>query len=196
MRVDADGSEVSLFDDGAGPPAVHRQSRALKLSLDRKRGRAHVAGEDDHSPVLLAHWEGNAQPLAHGNLFVGWGQQPFFTQFDSDGRIAFDGRFVDENSSYRAYTFPWTAAPRTIPAVAAVTSALHTSVYASWNGATAVRSWEVLGGDTVGDLRPIVRAASQGFETRMRVRPESYVAVRALDGHGRVLSSSRIVQPG
>jgi hypothetical protein len=196
VRIDADGSMVTLFDDGAGPPTVHQQSRALRLTLDRKRRSATVVGEDDHSPLLLAHWEGNAQSLTNGDLFVGWGQRPFFTQFDSDGHIAFDGRFVDANYSYRAYRFSWTAAPHTVPAIAAATRGHTTSVYASWNGATAVRSWEILGGEALGELRPILRVAKHGFETEMSVPAQSYVAVRALDVRGRVLSNSKIVQPG
>jgi len=70
-----------------------------------------------HSPPLLAHFEGNVQALATGDLFLGWGEQPYFTEFDPTGKIVFDARFVDANSSYRGFRAPWTAAPATIPAL-------------------------------------------------------------------------------
>jgi len=62
-----------------------------------------VAGQRNHSPPLLTRYEGNLQELPGGDSLIGWGQQPFFTLFDSRGRTVLDGRFVGTTSSYRVY---------------------------------------------------------------------------------------------
>ncbi|MGI8428581.1 MAG: arylsulfotransferase family protein [Solirubrobacteraceae bacterium] len=183
---------VTLFDDGAGPPNVHQESRGLKLFLDLKHMTATVAGEYKHGPSLLAAFEGNFQQLIGGDNFAGWGQQPYFTEFDSRGRTLFDARFVGANTTYRAYRLPWIGAPLTAPAVAATTGR-HATVYASWNGATSVAGWRVLGGSTPRTLRAVRTAHTSGFETAIGIPSERYVQVQALDRSGRVLRSSSTV---
>jgi hypothetical protein len=195
-RSKRDDQTVTLFDDGAGPPPVHTQSRGLTLKLDPKRKTATLVREDDHSPSLRADFEGNLQPLKDGNQLLGWGQQPYFTEYDAQGQIVFDGRFVDANSSYRTYRFPWTATPTTTPAIAASTSGPTTTVYASWNGATTVASWRALAGESRNQLRVVSTATKQGFETEFPIAAAHYVAVQALDVDGRVLSTSATVAPG
>jgi hypothetical protein len=71
-------------------------------------------------------------------------------------------------------------------------------VYASWNGATEVASWEVLSGPAPERLKPTVSASRDGFETAITVPrgPGRYVAVQAKDSSGRVLGVSKAVEPG
>ena len=86
--------------------------------------------------------------LPDDDLFVGWGQQPYFTEFNSSGQEVFDARFTSNTSSYRAYKFPWSGQPTTPPAIAlAPNNDGTTELWSSWNGATAVSSWRVLRGD-------------------------------------------------
>ena len=60
------------------------------------------------------------------------------------------------------------------------------NVYASWNGATEVASWEVLAGSAPTALTPVRTSARTSFETRIPVGVTArYVAVRALDAAGR-----------
>jgi Arylsulfotransferase (ASST) len=185
---------VTLFDDGAGPPKVHTQSRGITVRLDDRAKTATLVSEDLHSPALAASFEGNVQALANGDEFLGWGQQPYFSEFDSEGDTVFDGRFVDSNSSYRAYRFPWTGTPRSAPDVAAAVSGGTAKVYASWNGATEVASWRVLAGPSVDALRAVVTAPKDGFETEVAIAGQAYVAVQALDGVGRTLATSAVVR--
>ncbi len=184
---------VTIFDDGAGPPAIHTQSRGLKLILDLKRMTARRVAQHLHAPGLLANYEGNFQQLPNRDDFVGWGQQPYFTEYDPHGQLIFDGRFVDNNANYRAYRFPWSGAPRTLPAVAATTGK-HATVYASWNGATNVASWRVLGGAAVGKLGTLTTAPKRGFETATTIASQPYVAVQALDSAGHLLATSATVR--
>ena len=154
---------------------------------------ATLVSEDLHSPALAAAFEGNVQELPGGDDFVGWGQQPYFSEYDSKGALVFDGRFVDSNSSYRAYRFPWIGTPATPPAVATSSSGSNTNVYVSWNGATQVSSWRVLAGATEDTLEAVETATKQGFESQLTIPTQPYVQVQALDSAGRTLASSSVV---
>jgi Arylsulfotransferase (ASST) len=184
---------VTLFDDGGGPPRLHSQSRAIRVALDRKQKTATLVTQDVHAPALTASFEGNVQALGNGDQFVGWGQQPYFSEFDSTGEMLFDARFVGDNSSYRAYRFQWTGTPTSPPNVAALTSGAGTDVYASWNGATQVSEWRVLAGTSPNEVRAVLTAPKQGFETQIPIPSAPYVAVQALDHAGRVLGTSATV---
>jgi hypothetical protein len=195
VRAHNDGF-ITLFDDGAGPPSVHRESRALKLALDTRRMTARVVEQDVHAPALSANFEGNVQQLPNFDDFVGWGQQPYFSQFDRRGRLVLDGRFVSNTSSYRAYRFAWSAKPAAAPSVWAAWSSRGTTVDVSWNGATRAASWLVDAGDSPARLRPAGRVAKQGFETEIRISPLRYLRVIALDRRGYVLATSATVKAG
>ncbi|MEA2147116.1 MAG: hypothetical protein QOG59_2703 [Solirubrobacteraceae bacterium] len=191
VRVDAAGdARVTVFDDGAGPPSVHAQSRAIELRLDSIRHTATLAAEFTHSPSLLSHFEGGVEPLADGDDFVGWGEQPYFTEFSAAGQIVFDARFAQPNTTYRAFRSVWSATPRTRPSVVMSVKGRGSTVYASWNGATDVSAWRVLTGARAKALSVAGSFARSGFETQMRVVRRTYVAVQALDASGRVLGTS------
>ncbi|MGH2881569.1 MAG: arylsulfotransferase family protein, partial [Solirubrobacteraceae bacterium] len=179
---------VTLFDDGGGPPRVHAQSRAITVRLDSSGKTATLVSEEQHSPALAAAFEGNLQALPGGDQFVGWGQQPYFSEYNAQGQMVFDARFVDSNSSYRAYRFPWIGRPTAPPAVAAVSTGATTNVYVSWNGATQVTSWRVLAGSSASSLQAVATASKQGFESQIPVAAAPYVAVQGLDAAGRVLA--------
>ena len=95
------------------------QSRALEESVNETNKTVTLVRQFEHSPGLSANFEGGAQVLPGGDLFVGWGQQPYFTEFNSAGQEVFDARFTSNTSSYRAYKFAWTGQPTTPPAIAA-----------------------------------------------------------------------------
>src|SRR5262249_9708438 len=139
------GNRVSLFDDEAGPPQKAPYSRALILKLDLRRHRATVADAFHRATDTSAQSEGSVQSLAGGNVFVGFGSTPFFSQFAADGRLLFDASLPQDDGSYRAYRFAWHGRPATAP-VAAVqrTAPDAAAVYASWNGASDVARWEIV----------------------------------------------------
>jgi hypothetical protein len=174
---------------------VHTQSRGITVRLDDKAKTATLVSEDIHSPALAASFEGNVQELANGDEFLGWGQQPYFSEFNPQGERLFDGRFVDANSSYRAYRYPWTGTPVGAPAVVASTAASTTNVYVSWNGATQVAVWRVLSGPSADALQAVVTAPKAGFETQIPIPAQPYVAVQAIDSAGQIIATSNAV-PG
>ncbi len=191
----ADGT-ISVFDNSASPP-VRERSRAIAIALDEQRGTATLQRATEHPDGLLAPHQGNANTLPNGNVFVGWGGVPRFSESAPDGRVLFDGRLAEGNDSYRAYRAPWTGTPRARPRIAARTArGGRVDVYASWNGATEVARWRILAGPDPGSLAPAGDGAWAGFETRIRVRTrEPYVAAQALDASGGVLRTSRAERP-
>jgi hypothetical protein len=67
--------------------------------------------------------------------------------------------------------------------------------YASWNGATAVTRWQVLGGSSPTKMSTIASAGKSAFETSIKLPSvPAYIATRALDAHGHVLGTSKAVK--
>ena len=195
VRVRAAGDAVvSMCDDGAGPPYVHSQSRALELHLNLKSRTATLVAQRENSPPLLASFEGNEQEMPGGDDFVGWGQEPYFSQYDAQGKLLFEGRFVDDNISYRAYRFPWTGTPDTSPTLAAFPHGRKMTVYASWNGATNVARWRVFAGESPRAMPAVATTDRRGFETTIVAPARPYVAVQALGAKGHPLARSGTYQ--
>jgi hypothetical protein len=192
-RRQKDGT-ITLFDNGASPK-VKEHSRALKLRVDTTRRRVTLVRSYAHPRRLLASSQANAQFLPDGHVFVGWGAQPYFTEFAQDGRVVLDGRFGSGADSYRAYRFEWTGHPRNDPSVAVARAGRgRATVHVSWNGATLVDRWQVLAGAEPNNLQPVASSAKTGFEAGIPVRTErAFLRVRALNARGAILGTSRAV---
>jgi hypothetical protein len=187
-RRQPDGT-LTLFDDGQAPG----HSRAIVLHLDESAMTTTLVREYQQPQGLLATSQGNMQVLPNGHVFVGWGSVPRFSEFDAGGRLLFDATFTS-TQSYRDYRFPWDARPVDVPAIAIDATTGPLTVYASWNGATAVASWEVLAGSDPASLAITASAARSGFETAIDARTAApLVAVRALDASGNILGTSPMV---
>ncbi len=193
--------DISVFDNG-GVPKVHPQSRGLLLSLDPKAGTATLVAQFTHPKPISSGSQGDIQGLPGGDFFVGWGPVPYVSEFNSAGQLLFDAHMSSHYQSYRAYRFPWAGLPAEAPAVAVAAAAASTSgaagaldVYASWNGATQVASWRVLGGSSAKALVPVAAAPRAGFETTIPTPGAvGYVAVQALDSSGNVLGTSKAIK--
>ena len=190
IRRRADGA-ITLFDNAASQaPQPGKRSRALALELDEGNRTASVADEWVHPDDLLSETQGNTQVLPDGNVFVGWGSQPAFSEFTADGKLVFDGRIAEGNDNYRAYRGSWTGRPATNPALA-IDGA---NVVVSWNGATGVARWELLAGPRRSAVRPVASAAKRGFETALPLPADArFVVARALGPRGRTLGESPAV---
>jgi len=187
---------VTMFDDhccqitGGGTyvnPTSY--SRGLALKLDPKAHTATLYGQYTHGRSFNAEYMGSMQPMLNGNEVVGWGSAPFFSEYDSSGNVLLDARLPGHDLSYRVTVQPWVGTPLYPPVGAARRSKGTTVVYASWNGATEVRSWRVLTG--TGGGQTLAKATKSGFETAIPVSP-SYKSfrVQALDAHGRAIGTS------
>jgi len=186
--VQPDGT-LSVFDNESGGP-----SRGLHERLDLSTMTARMITQYYHSPPLESLVEGNMQLLADGDAVIGWGSEPYLSEYDPSGTQILDAHFDGPIINYRAYRFPWTAQPDKPPAVALAGAPRGVRLFVSWNGATDVSSWRVLAGQSPNALKPVATTPVAGFETGIPVsRHATYYVVQALDAARRVLSASRPV---
>jgi len=193
-REEPDGT-ISFFDNG-GTPKVHSQSRGIVLSLDPQNLTASLVSSFVGPTPLLAASQGDLQPLSGGNWIVGWGQEPYFSEFAGNGLLLLNAHLPAAYQSYTVLKFPWSGAP-TGPPQLALRPAPHRGLiaYVSWNGATAVARWQLMAGVQASALKPVGGARRSGFETAIAVRgAPRYVAAQALGARGEVLGTSSIAR--
>jgi Arylsulfotransferase (ASST) len=194
-REDAEGL-FSVFDNGSAP-TVHTQSRGLVLRLQEPTRTASVVSEFVHSPPLVAESEGDLQLLEDGDWFVGWGQEPYLSEYSPQGALLFEAHLPRYDRSYRDLHYLWSSTPTSQPAFAFVRAATGAAcVYASWNGATTVAAWRLLAGPTATALKAVAQVPRGGFETAIALPAGTggpYLAVQALGASGEVLRSSSSV---
>jgi hypothetical protein len=194
-RRQPDGT-ITLFDNYGKQDETGR-SRGIVLKVDEEAMKATLVREYLGGGDPIADTQGNVQTLPGGNVFVGWGSEPFLSEFDGEGNLLFDAKFEPWGESYRAFRLPWSGRPDDAPAVAAEAGAEdEVTLYASWNGATDVASWLVLAGPAPDQLEALHTVPRRGFETVIQTRTaEDYVGVQAADGSGRDLGPAMAIRP-
>lgn len=188
VRSHPDGT-ITLFDNHlyAGTKG---HSRGLTFSIDESARTATLVQEyayDGHLGTAM----GSTQVLPGGNVLVGWGTDPAVTEFTKAGEPVWEAKLG--GVSYRASRGEWTAHPTTALSVAAKAEGTGTRVFVSWNGATEVHSWRMLG-STTGEPQPAGEVKRSGFETSLLVPRATRVAVQALDENGEVIGASRVIE--
>jgi Arylsulfotransferase (ASST) len=206
-RWQPDG-QISMFDNDccalipqpsgppqAAPPVHGSQSRGLVIKLD-EAARTVSFVSDRKLYTLTSGTQGNMQTLPNGDVFMGWGQQPFYSEFSKTGKLLLSVRYPDPDESYRAFRYAWVGHPATRPSAAAQIAGSATRVYASWNGATEVAAWRIWAGHSSRRLKVVVKSVRRaGFETARTVHSRGpVVKIQALDRKGRVLGTSRAVR--
>ena len=186
---------LTLFDNADSPPEA-QESSALTIALDPSTSTATLVSRVTHPDTpILSNSQGDLQQLPNGDSFVGWGDVPDASEFSPGDQLTFDLHLAS-TTSYRAYRYPWSAQPPSIPAIAASADGRQTQVYASWNGATDVAAWQVLAGPSRGALTPIGTYPDTGFETALLAPTAApYVSVQALSATGTVLATSHAIAP-
>lgn len=200
-RRQHDGT-ITVFDNVGTPMdysdgvTKEEQSRGLILKVDEDAMTASLGREYTHPRRLGAPHEGNLQVLPNGDVFIGWGSAPVFSEFNRDGDLLFDANFATKQQSYRAFRFPWTGQPQDNPTVVIERSPKDkVTIYASWNGATEVAQWEVLAGPSRDRMRSVRSTPRDGFETTITVHAtEPLIDVRAKDKSGSVLGTAKAVR--
>jgi hypothetical protein len=190
---------LTVFDDGwdAVMPKDEKHSRALILDIDYDRMLVTLRRQFENPVPVLARAMGNTQLLPGGGVFVGWGTNPYFSEFSADGKLLLEGQLTKGDPTYRSFIGDWVGTPVELPSAAARHRPGGATVYASWNGATEVATWNVLAGRAQTTLAPIGSAHKSGFETAIAVRAKGpYFAVEARDAKGRVMSRSLPVKVG
>jgi hypothetical protein len=187
---------ISIFDNGSSP-TVHPQSRAIVVRLEPQSRTVTLLAQLTHTPALVVESQGNVQALPGGDWFIGWGQEPFFSESSPSGQQLFDAHFPVHEQSYRSFKLPWSALPDHAPALAYVPGEAGGTVYASWNGATGVASWRVETGSSPHAMKPLLTVPRSGFETAIALPAGAtgpYLEVQALGPEGAVMHSSAAVR--
>jgi Arylsulfotransferase (ASST) len=184
------GNLITLFDDEGDPPEGP-QSRGLVLEVEQGTRSVSLLRRYVHpGKRLLAGSQGSLQVLPNRNVLVGWGAEPYYTEYTWDGATVLDAKFA-AGQSYRAFRFPWTGRPTEPPAVAAADQGGRLVAFASWNGSTETTRWDILGGSGPTTMSVVASGQRSGFETAVPVPvPVSYVAARAVDDSGTPLATS------
>jgi hypothetical protein len=192
---DAGDGRITIFDDGA-QPQVALQSRVLFIALDEQRHTARLVRKFAHRPGrIVSRFMGNAQLLPNGNVLVGWGSEPFMTEFTPDGGVVLDARLPHGGQNYRALRFSWHAVPDRRPDVAYRFRRGQGTLYVSWNGATEVAAWRLEAGTRKSALRAAGATRRTGFETVLKVpHGVRWGRAVALDAAGNELRRSEIVR--
>jgi hypothetical protein len=147
-----------------------------------------------HGSNFDSQYMGNLQPLPGGDEFVGWGSEQNFTEYTASGHMILDAYLPFPDLSYRAFVEPWVGLPSYPPSGAARHKHGKTVVYASWNGATQVLSWRVLGGSGSA-LHPVASVPKNRFETQIVVPSgDTTFRVQAIGAGRRVIGTSRPFQ--
>jgi Arylsulfotransferase (ASST) len=190
-RYDCSRGLHIAINDAASPPTVQ------------------LLREFHHPSQLQAQSQGNVQVLSAedgdiGNVFIGWGRCPSFTEHSPSGETVMDVQFSpwhsfkipDAVDNYRAYKMDWTATPWWDPAIALIeTSETELDIYVSWNGATEVHEWVVRGTrEDDADALALSRSPRSGFETKFTVEREGllYLWAEAVDVDGNVIRSTSV----
>lgn len=68
---------------------------------------------------ILSTSQGSTQLLDNGNVFMGWGSEPYISEHTEDGTPNMQGQFGAQNvsMSYRAFKADWVGTPDSTPAL-------------------------------------------------------------------------------
>ncbi len=187
-----DATTLRIFDNESNGTPVLPSSRVIWVSHDDTTMTATLLRSIVHPLGLSIVAEGSAQTLPNGDTFVGWGLAGRFSEFDASGQLVYDAGFPTGYGTYRAFRFPWTATPASPPtAVGYLNADGTTAVHAVWNGATEVASWQILAGDSSGNLSVVTTVPWNGLDTEASVPGSpAEVQVIALDVSGNVIGTS------
>jgi hypothetical protein len=186
-------STYTVFDNGAN--GAEARSRALLLDVDESARTVKLTRAYLHPAAFVAATLGSVTLLPDKRVFVGWGGQPYFSEFAPDGTLLLDGQLPIGVRSYRAFTADWVGRPTRKPDVVAKSNPVGGFVVrVSWNGATDVDHWQILGGPNAHSLKPVGSQRWAGFETAIAVNSSgpSFQAV-AFDASGHELGRSEVI---
>ena len=181
-------TRITLFDNGAMEGNYHtfrNHSRGVVLELDHFTRQVRLQHAFEATDQLQSVRLGSVQVLDDTpdveTVMVGWGQEPAWTEFSTNGEVLSDVRFGpnqkdrDSFDNYRALKANWTGHPRWAPTIApgpppnyvfdpvanfhvqledigTGAPLTNDTVYFSWNGATEIKEWVVLASNATAEL--------------------------------------------
>jgi len=189
-RWHEDGT-ISLFDNATADNDDPVQPRGLVFRLDEDAGTAELMRELAPPRATNSSSQGNFTINDDGSATIGWGSSNLVTSYGPDDAVTYDVSMPPGYSSYRSFRLPWSAQPLDDPIVAVGQEGDRAVAWVSWNGATEVAAWQLLGGPDADTLADLGTTARTGFETDVTLPADAAVMVlQALDGDGQVLGAS------
>lgn len=196
---------ISIFDNGAdGELTFQTHSAGMVMAVDTATMTCKLLSQytisDDAGQAVLTTSQGSTQLLDNTNVFMGWGSEPYISEFTANGTLVMQGQFGAENvsMSYRAFKANWTGTPDSTPALWSDSTSAYspTTFYTSWNGATEIASWKFFGGPTESNCTTVLGiVAKTGFETSLTVNQSfAWGYTQALAANGSVLGTSLVTQ--
>lgn len=191
---------ISLFDNAAtGWDAREDTARGLLLDIDFDNKTVEVNTEFLPFNRTPSPSQGSTELQPNGNWLCGWGQIPYFSEYSPTGELLWAVQFgVGDVQGYRAHRANWTGQPTTQPSLALQNgnSTEEHTLYMSWNGATEVKTWEVLGAnDTSAQPESLWNVTRDGFESEFSLLNPglNLFMVRARHDNGTVLGQSNYI---
>jgi len=170
-------------------------SRVIWVSHDDTAMTATLLNSIQHPAGLSALAEGSAQTLPNGDTFVDWGILGRYSEFDPSGNLLYDASLSTGYSSYRGFRLPWVGNPPTSPTInVTANNDGTTTVNATWNGATNVATWNVMGGSSSTGLSVVGSAPWNGLDTAITVTTDATsLQVVAMDSTGSTIGQSPVL---
>ena len=199
---------ITLFDNAllGGSVSEIDGSETLGLRFTADVSTKVCTLQQNYSIGVLSTSQGSMDVTKTGNIFMGFGSEPYIAEFSPNGEKVMVGQFganpnVAEN--YRAFKIDydaWHGFPDSTPALwmYANSTSSETAFCASWNGATEITQWKFYGGGMGGYGRfaapaEVGTADKTGFETTF-VAKEFYATgyAEAIDKNGKSLGRSPV----
>lgn len=198
------GTEVFSFFDNSGDGTItyNDVSRALIVQVNHTDHTANILRKATAPYGLQAQSQGNAQVLSDGRIFVNWGSEGAFTEFDSHNKVVYHA-FIEDAVSYRGFVSNWTGTPTEAPALVALRgSPNRVELHVSWNGDTEATAWKFFFADSTGTKQKrslLGEVQRHSFETVFSwdsphvLTPSSKFFAQAVGRDGALLSQTTAV---
>ena len=183
-------TRMTLFNNGPTSDTGHSRGFLLEVNYDNMT--VQLLREFHNEAQTFGQFEGSLQALdpsdENTNFFLGYGSEPFFAEFDSDGNLLLDVQFGATNvvNNYRAYKLAWQGKPTTLPDIHFDND--ENNAYFSWNGATDVEQWVLYTANSTNGTWVQAAAVNRtGFETTFNLNDvslDTYVRAKAVNADG------------
>lgn len=190
------GLTVTLFNNnnvGTGDLLQPNTSYGLEVTLNTNDWTSTLDQVlYDSSDAVHTIAEGDRQTLSDtGGALVNYGYQPQAKEFSADGEVVWSAQWgTISDGAYRARKFVYEGTPHTLPSITIEKNSGSFTVYVSWNGATEVNKWQIVGCSVTG----LVSVAKSGFETSWTgICPAARVHAIALNAGGATLATSNSI---
>lgn len=183
---------ISIFDNASnGYNQTSSYSSGKIIVIDHTANRASLLQTYIAPLDQISASQGNLQILPNTNVYIGWGENAYISEYTKDGEMVMQGHFATTGAMhYRSFKFNFTSNPSDAPAAYVyapnTTEAANTTWYISWNGATEARQWRIsTSSNSNGPWKDLTTTQKVGFETIYSTQgfyPYSMISALGADG--------------